>query len=47
MGNATSSTAQDIARGKKTEIDSLNGYIVRRGIAARRAYARESDAVRG
>ena len=33
MGNATSSTAQDIARGKKTEIDSLNGYIVRRGIA--------------
>ena len=33
MGNATSSTAQDIARGKKTEIDSLNGYIVRRGAA--------------
>jgi 2-dehydropantoate 2-reductase len=31
MGNATSSTAQDIARGKHTEIDSLNGYIVRRG----------------
>jgi len=31
MGNATSSTAQDLARGKKTEIDSLNGYIVRRG----------------
>src|SRR6202051_4236600 len=31
MGNAMSSTAQDIARGKKTEIDSLNGYIVRRG----------------
>jgi 2-dehydropantoate 2-reductase len=31
MGNATSSTAQDVARGKKTEIDSLNGYIVRRG----------------
>ena len=28
---ATSSTAQDIARGKRTEIDSLNGYIVRRG----------------
>jgi len=33
MGNATSSTAQDLARGKKTEIDSLNGYIVRRGAA--------------
>src|SRR5262249_47456204 len=31
MGNATSSTAQDIARGKRTEIDSLNGYVVRRG----------------
>ncbi len=31
MSNATSSTAQDIARGKKTEIDSLNGYLVRRG----------------
>jgi 2-dehydropantoate 2-reductase len=34
MGNATSSTAQDLARGKKTEIDSLNGYIVRRGLAS-------------
>jgi 2-dehydropantoate 2-reductase len=33
MGNAMSSTAQDLARGKKTEIDSLNGYIVRRGLA--------------
>jgi 2-dehydropantoate 2-reductase len=31
LGEATSSTAQDIARGKPTEIDSLNGYIVRRG----------------
>ncbi len=31
MSGATSSTAQDIARGKKTEIDSLNGYLVRRG----------------
>jgi 2-dehydropantoate 2-reductase len=28
---ATSSTAQDIARGKPTEIDSLNGFLVRRG----------------
>lgn len=26
-----SSTAQDIARGNRTEIDSLNGYVVRRG----------------
>ena len=31
MTNATSSTAQDLARGKRTEIDSLNGYLVRRG----------------
>jgi Ketopantoate reductase PanE/ApbA C terminal len=31
MSNATSSTAQDIARGKRMEIDSLNGYIVQRG----------------
>ena len=31
MADAISSTAQDIARGKRTEIDSLNGYIVRRG----------------
>ena len=28
---ALSSTAQDIARGKLTEIDSLNGFVVRRG----------------
>jgi 2-dehydropantoate 2-reductase len=31
MPEATSSTEQDIARGRRTEIDSLNGYIVRRG----------------
>ncbi len=31
MAEATSSTAQYIARGNRTEIDSLNGYIVRRG----------------
>ena len=31
MANATSSTAQDLARDKPTEIDSLNGYLVRRG----------------
>jgi 2-dehydropantoate 2-reductase len=31
MPNALSSTAQDIARGKRTEIDSLNGYVARRG----------------
>jgi 2-dehydropantoate 2-reductase len=31
FGDAFSSTAQDLARGKQTEIDSLNGYIVRRG----------------
>jgi len=31
MRPATSSTAQDLARGKKTEIDELNGFIARRG----------------
>lgn len=31
MSEATSSTAQDIQRGKRTEIDSLNGYVARRG----------------
>lgn len=31
FGNATSSTAHDLARGKKTEIESLNGYVVRHG----------------
>ncbi len=33
MTRATSSMAQDIARGRPTEIDSLNGYVVRRGHA--------------
>jgi len=32
MANATSSTAQDLARGKRTEIDALNGYVARRGL---------------
>ena len=31
MAGALSSTAQDMLRGKHTEIDSLNGYISRRG----------------
>lgn len=31
MPEALSSTAQDIARGKRTEIDSLNGHVVRLG----------------
>jgi len=31
MAGALSSTAQDLNRGKLTEIDSLNGYIARRG----------------
>lgn len=31
MSQATSSTAQDIQRGKRTEIDALNGYVARRG----------------
>jgi 2-dehydropantoate 2-reductase len=29
-GSATSSTEQDIARGRRTEMDSLNGYVARR-----------------
>ena len=33
MPQATSSTAQDIALGKQTEIDYLNGLVVRRGTA--------------
>lgn len=33
MPGQLSSTAQDLARGKKSEIDHLNGYIVRRGAA--------------
>lgn len=31
LAGAYSSTAQDMMRGKRTEIDSLNGYIARRG----------------
>jgi 2-dehydropantoate 2-reductase len=31
MPQATSSTAQDLARGRPTEIDSLNGFVCRRG----------------
>jgi 2-dehydropantoate 2-reductase len=31
MRKATSSMAQDIQRGKRTEIDALNGYVARRG----------------
>jgi 2-dehydropantoate 2-reductase len=30
-GGVYSSTAQDLERGKRTEIDSLNGFVVRRG----------------
>lgn len=31
MGDVTSSTEQDVARRKHTEVDSLNGYVARRG----------------
>ncbi|MBI3404509.1 MAG: 2-dehydropantoate 2-reductase [Acidobacteria bacterium] len=31
IAHANSSTAQDVERGKKTEIDALNGVIVRKG----------------
>ena len=33
MSDQYSSTAQDMLRGKRTEIDSLNGYVARRGEA--------------
>ena len=33
MPQTMSSTAQDIAKGKRTEIDHLNGYVVRQGEA--------------
>ncbi len=33
MPEATSSTAQDLARGKRSEIDHLNGFVFRRGEA--------------
>lgn len=33
MPGQHSSTAQDLARGKKTEIDHLNGFVVRKGDA--------------
>jgi 2-dehydropantoate 2-reductase len=33
MPHTTSSTAQDIAKGRPTEIDHLNGYVVRQGAA--------------
>lgn len=32
LGATYASTAQDLARGKRTEIDALNGAIVRRGV---------------
>jgi 2-dehydropantoate 2-reductase len=32
MSGMRSSTAQDMARGKRTEIDSLNGYIAKLGV---------------
>ncbi len=33
MSTQQSSTAQDLARGRRTEIDHLNGYVVRKGEA--------------
>jgi 2-dehydropantoate 2-reductase len=31
VGHVYASTSQDLERGKRTEIDALNGFIVRRG----------------
>ena len=36
MPEATSSMAQDLARGRRTEIDDLNGFVARRGELALR-----------
>ena len=33
MAGQLSSTAQDLARGRPSEIDHLNGYVVRKGAA--------------
>jgi len=33
MPTQLSSTAQDLSRGKRSEIDHLNGYVMRRGAA--------------
>ena len=33
MGLASIATAQDLAAGKRSEIDHLNGYVARRGEA--------------
>lgn len=33
MATQISSTAHDVARGKKSEIDHINGYVMRRGVA--------------
>ena len=33
MPTQYSSTAQDLARGKRSEIDHLNGYVMRKGEA--------------
>jgi 2-dehydropantoate 2-reductase len=35
MSAQLSSTAQDLARGKRSEIDHLNGFVVRKGEALR------------
>jgi 2-dehydropantoate 2-reductase len=32
FGQVFSSTAQDLDRGKRTEVDALNGFVVRRGV---------------
>jgi 2-dehydropantoate 2-reductase len=34
MSAQRSSTAQDVARGRRSEIDFINGYVVRQGDAA-------------
>jgi 2-dehydropantoate 2-reductase len=33
MATQISSTAHDVARGRKSEIDHINGYVLRRGEA--------------
>jgi 2-dehydropantoate 2-reductase len=33
MATQKSSTAHDVARGRKSEIDHINGYVLKRGVA--------------
>ena len=46
MPSQLSSTAQDLARGKRSEIDHLNGYVLRKGEALGIAMRHAGDGLR-